>query len=169
MGTFLLLITQITKFFRKMMKVVTHVSINILMTAQLICYIFFVVANFSISLNRFSIFHKSTQGWEFFMIHGIWKAMVIYQFVDLRVAKIPVFSYSIVEIWSNNFWNSHHTCQVFYNLLHDTKLDMNGRYNYFRSFHKRVSFNVFTPGASYLTCQSYFIQIGIYLCYQIGT
>jgi len=62
MGTFLLLITQITKFFRKMMKVVTHVSINILMTAQLICYIFFVVANFSISLNRFSIFHKSTQG-----------------------------------------------------------------------------------------------------------
>jgi len=31
------------------------------------------------------------------MIHGIWKAMVIYQFVDLRVAKIPVFSYSIVD------------------------------------------------------------------------
>jgi len=62
MGTFLLLITHITKFFRKMMQVVAHISINIVMTAQPICYIFFLVANFSISLNRFRIFHKSTQG-----------------------------------------------------------------------------------------------------------
>jgi len=75
-------------------------------------------------------------------------------------SEIQAFDFSVVDPW--NLMHIPQTFKIlvkcFDRLLHDIQLDMKKKWNDFRSFHKRVSLNHFTPVAISSLTDQFFSQ-----------